>query len=76
MDHGEVDVPLCLNNAFSYAVLLFNNVYEVFLGIPSMRLFSKSPVSVLIPFLRNIEIFHILIDSFQVKFLRVVCLFD
>ena len=41
MDHGEVDVPLCLNNAFSYAVLLFNNVYGVFLGIPSMRLFFQ-----------------------------------
>ena len=49
MDHGEVDMPLCLNNVLSYAVLLFDNVYEIFLGILPYAFFPKNVVSVLIP---------------------------
>ena len=48
MNHDEVYMPLCMNILFSYAVLLFNSVYEIFLGI--LPFFSKMPVSVLIPF--------------------------
>lgn len=69
MNHGDVDVPLCMNILFGYAVLLFNNVYEIFLGILPCAIFSQNASVCFssVQFGRNTEIFHILIYYFQIS---------
>ena len=66
MNHDEVYMPLCMNILFSYAVPLFNNVYEIFLGIlPCAICFLNVSVCFnSVHFRRNIKIFHYVLIRF------------